>query len=99
LDRDGKPILPFARDNCEPVETDGTLVAVRWKGADDLSSVSGQPVRFRFHLRNGAIYAFWVSGDSSGASRGYVAAGGPGFTGPTDTLGRASYATGSGSSD
>jgi len=29
----------------------------------------------------------WVSPDRSGASHGYVAAGGPEFTGPTDTVG------------
>lgn len=89
----GKAIAPFTRDNCEPVHADKTLLAVRWKGAEDLSSLSGKPVQFRFHLRNGAIYAFWVSGDSSGASHGYVAAGGPGFTGPTDTVGQAGCAT------
>ena len=44
-------------------------------------------VRFRFHLRNGELYAFWVSPEASGASHGYVAAGGPGFTGMTDTVG------------
>jgi len=44
-------------------------------------------VRLRFHLRSGRLYAFWVSPDASGASGGYVAAGGPGFTGPTDTVG------------
>jgi hypothetical protein len=58
------------------------------KGAADLSAVSGKPVRFRFHLKNGRLYAFWVSPDASGASHGYVAAGGPGFTGATDTVGR-----------
>ena len=93
LDCQGKAIAPFTRDNCEPVHADKTLLAVRWKGAEDLSSLSGKPVQFRFHLRNGAIYAFWVSGDSSGASHGYVAAGGPGFTGPTDTVGQAGCAT------
>jgi len=64
---------------------------VKWKGADNLSALAGKPVRFRFHLRNGALYAFWVSPDKSGASRGYVAAGGPGFTGPTDTVGSRGY--------
>ena len=38
-------------------------------------------------LRNGALYSFWTTPDASGASHGYVAAGGPGFTGPTDTTG------------
>ena len=42
----------------------------------------------RFHLKNGSLYAFWVSPDESGASHGYVGAGGPGFTGPRDTVGR-----------
>jgi hypothetical protein len=41
-------------------------------------------------LKNGALYSFWVSRDASGRSDGYVAGGGPGFTGPTDTVGRAS---------
>jgi hypothetical protein len=60
---------------------------VAWK-AGDLARVAGQPVRFRFHLKGGRLYAFWVSPEKSGASHGYVAAGGPGFTGPTDTVGR-----------
>ena len=38
----------------------------------------------RFHLADGQFYAFWVSPDKSGASNGYVAAGGPGLVGPTD---------------
>jgi hypothetical protein len=91
LDRQGRPIVPFTRANCQPLTVDKTLAAVSWKGAEDLSSVSGRPVRLRFHLRNGALYSFWVSPDASGASHGYVAAGGPGFTGPTDTIGEASY--------
>jgi hypothetical protein len=41
-------------------------------------------VRFKFTVASGALYAFWVSADSNGASRGYVGAGGPGFTGSTD---------------
>jgi hypothetical protein len=42
-------------------------------------------------LRNAALYAFWVTPDESGASHGYVAGGGPGLTGPTDTEGIAAY--------
>jgi hypothetical protein len=57
---------------------------VRWEGVEDLSSVMNQPVRFRFHLRNGALYSFWVSPQISGASHGYVAAGGPGFVSNID---------------
>lgn len=36
---------------------------------------------------NGQLYSFWVSPDLTGASDGYVAAGGPGFTTAIDTVG------------
>ena len=88
LDENGQVIAPFNRDNCIPIQSDRTQQAVAWKGADDLSELAGKPVRFRFHLRRGRLYSFWVTPDKSGASHGYVAAGGPGFTGPTDTVGR-----------
>jgi hypothetical protein len=88
LDEDGKVIEPFTLENCEPVSSDKTLVQVNWREGKDLARLAGTPVRFRFHLRNGSLYAFWVSPDASGASHGYVGAGGPGFTGPTDTVGK-----------
>ena len=87
LDANGAVIEPFTLKNCKPVSCDKTLAAVTWK-ASDLSKLSGKPVRFRFHMTGGSIYSFWVSPDKSGASHGYVAAGGPGFTGPTDTVGQ-----------
>ncbi len=89
LDRQGRVIEPFSRASCAPIRRDSTRQAVTWEGASDLSSLAGRPVKFRFHLKNGRLYAFWVSPDPSGASHGYVAAGGPGFTGPTDTVGSA----------
>ena len=89
LDTDGKVIGPFTLKNCKAVSCDKTLASVTWQGGADLSAVSGKAVRLRFHLKNGSLYAFWVSPDKSGASHGYVAAGGPGFTGATDTVGLA----------
>jgi len=59
---------------------------VTWKAAD-LAGVAGKPVKFRFHVKAGRLYAFWVSAEKSGASHGYVAAGGPGFTQIRDTVG------------
>lgn len=88
LDQDGKVIEPFSKANCVPISADKTQLQVRWKGAADFSDLSGKPVRFRFTLHNGSLFSFWVSPDASGASRGYVAAGGPGFLGPTDTVGQ-----------
>ncbi|QEG37378.1 hypothetical protein [Bythopirellula goksoeyrii] len=87
LDENGKAIEPFSVKNCTAVTGDKTLVKVSWQN-NDLAALAGKPVRFRFHLTNGSLYAFWVSPDASGASHGYVGAGGPGFTGPTDTVGR-----------
>ena len=89
LDEAGKAVAPFTRDACGPIRADGTRQWVRWQGAADLSAVAGRPVRFRFHLRKASLYAFWVTPDATGASYGYVAAGGPGLAGPTDTVGAA----------
>jgi hypothetical protein len=89
LDADGKPIEPFTMANSIPFSGDSTLEELKWKGGTDLSALAGQPVRFRFELTNGSLYAFWVSKDGTGRSDGYLAAGGPGYTGVIDTVGRA----------
>jgi len=90
LDADGEPIAPFTQDKCIAIREDTTLAQVRWEGADDLSALRGQAVRLRFHLTKGSLYSFWVTPDSSGASYGYVAAGGPGFVNSVDNVGRSS---------
>jgi len=91
LDADGKTVEPFTKENCVAITADSTIQPVQWKGGEDLSALAGKPVRFRFYLTQGALYSFWVSPDGSGASHGYVAAGGPGFPGLTDTVGTAAY--------
>lgn len=83
LDRSGRVIAPFTLAACAPVSVDGTRLAVRWaKGS--LADLAGQPVRFRFTMTHGRLYAFWVSQWHSGESGGYPAAGGPEFAGPRD---------------
>ena len=94
LDSNGNVIEPFSESVCMPIRQDSTGCEVRWEGAEDLSALSGKVVKIRFHLRQGMLYAFWVSPDSSGASHGYVAAGGPGFTGAFDTVGCVSTSSG-----
>jgi hypothetical protein len=49
--------------------------------------VAGKPVKFRFNLKGGRLFAFRVSPEESGASHANVAAGGPGFTGLVDPVG------------
>jgi hypothetical protein len=87
LDAGSKVIAPFTLENSVAIKADSTRQPITWKGVADLSSLAGKAVRFRFHLINGQFYAFWVSSDADGASHGYIAAGGPGFSGATDTTG------------
>jgi hypothetical protein len=91
LDEQGRVVEPFTQARCGPVGGDSTLTQVKWKGVSSLAGLAGKPVRFRFLLRKASLYAFWVSREASGASQGYVAAGGPGFTGATDTVGADAY--------
>ena len=84
LDTDGKVIPPFSNENSVAISADTTKQRLAWKDAPDLSAFVGKPVRFRFHLTNAQLYAFWVSKSPDGASGGYGAAGGPGFGGPID---------------
>ncbi|MCU1381471.1 MAG: hypothetical protein JWL71_168 [Acidobacteria bacterium] len=84
LDREGRVIAPYGAAQCEPVRGDGTKMAVTWRGVPSVAALAGRPVRFRFTLTDGDLFAFWVSPQPSGISRGFVAAGGPGFTGPRD---------------
>ena len=76
-----------------PLSADKTLQQVTWNGLADLSGFANQPVQFRFTLTSGELFSFWVTANASGASNGYVAANGPGFTGPTDNLGFGAYPT------
>ena len=94
IDESGKPIEPFTLANCIPAMGDGTLLGVKWRGASDLGILAGRPVRLRFNVRKAQLYSFWVSPEESGASHGYVGAGGPGFTGPIDTIGATAYERG-----
>ena len=87
LDADGNTLAPYSSAACVPVRGNSTCAHVAWTGAADLASVSNRPVRFKFTVTNGSLYAFWVSADSNGASCGYVAAGGPGFTSDIDIVG------------
>lgn len=84
LNRAGQVMTPFTSEACVPLTTNRTLQMVRWKDVNDLAALRNQSIRFRFRLKNGRLYAFWVSPEASGASRGYVAAGGPGFSSNRD---------------
>ena len=84
LGQDGKVIPGLALADCEPIRTSATRLPVRWRGRASLEAAAGAAVRFRFVLDDARLFAFWASPSPRGESRGYVAAGGPGFTGSTD---------------
>lgn len=84
LDEGGRTIEPFSPSTCQPVSADGTRQPVTWKRGR-LAQLAGHAVRFRFYVTRARLYAFWVSAAPTGASRGYVGAGGPGFTTAVDT--------------
>jgi hypothetical protein len=78
---------PFTAEKCVPLRCDSTRQRVTWHGVESLARASNKNVKLRFTLTNGSLYSFWVTSDPNGASHGYVAAGGPGFSGTLDTGG------------
>ncbi len=83
MDVDGAPLPGFGAEDCRPVGGDGCRLALTWPGRD-LGELAGRPLRFRFELVSGALYAFWVSAHETGESGGYLAAGGAGYDGYRD---------------
>lgn len=87
-----KRLSPFTKEMSNPMSGDQTLMGVSWQnGIQDMGMLANRTVRFRFHLKNASLYSFWVGPGQLGRSMGYVAAGGPHFTGSTDTVGNKSY--------
>ena len=84
LTLDGKPYGPFTAEKCVPLRGDNTRQRVTWRGVENLARAAGKNVRLRFTLTNGSLYSFWITPDADGASHGYVAAGGPEFSGTLD---------------
>ncbi|HWK57481.1 MAG TPA: hypothetical protein VNQ80_09095 [Parapedobacter sp.] len=91
LDEHGRVLKGFSEKECTPIQINKTLYKVSWDSGEDLSAFNGKPIKFRFQLTNGKLYSFWVSPDQSGASYGYVGAGGPGYGGVLDDKGIHAY--------
>ena len=91
LDENYKIINGFSKEDCLPISVNKTLQEINWKNKKDLTSLINKKVRFKFYLKNGSFYSFWISPDKSGASYGYVGAGGPGLKGNIDNVGINGY--------
>ena len=59
---------------------DTTKRRIEWNDCADLSALSGKPIRFRFHLTNEQLVAFWVTPDPNGRFMGTPPQVGKGFT-------------------
>lgn len=79
LDKDGKVLSGFSKDDCIEIKNDDTKIAVRWKNNETLKSLSTKVIKVRFYLTDGDLYSFWISDNATGESRGYTGGGGPGF--------------------
>jgi len=91
IDEKNNVIFPYVKEACNTVSADSTIKEVTWNTPKDLSELCGKKVRFRFYLTGGKLYSFWVSPEKSGASHGYNAAGGPGFSRGIDLEGTEAY--------
>jgi len=58
LDRHGKPISGFTKQEATAVNENTVRSVVRWGDNQDVSRLAGEPVQLRFHLRNCKLYAF-----------------------------------------
>ncbi|MFC5410369.1 hypothetical protein ACFPMF_13670 [Larkinella bovis] len=80
LDANGQVIPGFSRKQSVVVKKkNSTQQLITWKDKPDLSSLRTQPIRLRFYLTDGDLYAFWISPWETGESRGYTSGGGPGL--------------------
>ena len=79
LDAAGRVIEPYTSERSVPVTGDATRLPVTWRGRSTLDELRGDTVRFRFTLTRAELFAFWVSPAPGGHSRGFLAAGGPGY--------------------
>ncbi len=81
LDVNGNPVEGYTKADCTGLKrTDSTKAMITWRNHEDLSALAGQPVRLKFHLKDGDLYSFWISPWPTGESRGYTAGGGPGLS-------------------
>lgn len=80
LDEKGNVIPGFSKQDCIVMKSNSTKQMIAWKGNDSLENLKNTPVRAKFYLTNGDLYAFWISPWETGESRGYTGGGGPGLS-------------------
>ena len=97
LDENGNVYEGYTESNA--VTGDVTKAKVVFGNNDDISSLSGKNVKFRFTLTNGKLYSFWVSDDEIGSSNGYLGGGSVEQNGLVDNAASYNYKLGDINSD
>ena len=77
------PLPGFTHADCVGFRGNSTCAEIRWREAD-FANLKGRPFRLCFKMGRGDLYSFWTDKNGKGASGGYVAAGGPAFSGSRD---------------
>lgn len=84
LDAEGKAMSGYSASDCRQLKFDDSTKAELVFGKDGRALPKGDGLRIRFRLHCATLYSFWVSPSTRGESRGYVAAGGPDYSGLRD---------------
>ena len=57
----GREVLEgWTRDRCRSIRGDHIGTEIKWTGQQDLSSLHGKRIRFRFRLHNARLFSFWI---------------------------------------
>ena len=71
LDQEGKPVHGYTREDCDPLRQDALRQTVTWNGRSAVTSLTGKPIRLRFHLEEASLYSFeFLVTDATGGSAG-----------------------------
>ncbi len=84
VDANGRVVPGFSSGDSRIEKVDSCKRRITWRTRDRLDVRKWGGNRLRFRLENAALYSFWIAMDESGASRGYLAGGGPGYDGLRD---------------
>lgn len=79
LDAAGNPLQGFTRKDCLPMKINSTKYLIQWRNKTDLANLKNKPVKIRFYVNDGDLFAFWISPWKTGESNGFTAGGGPGL--------------------
>jgi hypothetical protein len=85
LDQQGAVVRGYSAADCVPIRGDSTRHAVAWNTHTTLEAVDRDVIRLRFVLSQSRLYSFWIADSAAARSRGYVGAGGPGFSNSSDS--------------